>query len=130
MSLPRSPASWNFLVSIAVGIAWFGYQAWVGFSEPDPTKLRITRIPLGASMIIVIELLLLVLYIRGGELIGMVRLFAALMGLVQGLQIVVGAIAGVAEGMPFPTPNHWAMGYLALSNVVYALFGEGRRRPA
>lgn len=124
----RSFASYNFLAAIAIGIAWFGWQMVVGFAETDPTKLRVNRAPLGASMIIVVELLLLVLYTRGGELVGLTRVFAAVMGVVQVLQVLVGAIAGGIEGQAFPTINHWMMGYLAVSNLLYAAIGEGRPR--
>lgn len=127
---PRSFINANFVLAIVFGIVWFGAQVWIGLSEADPTKLRMNRIPLGASVIVVIEVLLAFLYWRGGELIGIVRLFAGLMGLVQMLQVLVGAIAGMAEGLPFPTANHWAMGYLALSNGLFALFGRARARKA
>lgn len=123
----RSVLSWIFLASILFGIVWFGAQAVIGLSEADPTKLRINRIPLGASMIVIIEALLAFLWFRGGELTGLVRLFAGLMGLVQGLQVLVGGIASLTEGLPFPTANHWAMGGLVICNFLYALFGDGRR---
>jgi hypothetical protein len=125
----RTFVSRLFLASVLFGIVWFGAQAWIGLSEADPTKLRINRIPLGASMIVIIEGLLAVLWFRGGELTGLVRLFAGLMGIVQGLQVLVGAIASLTDGLPFPTANHWAMGGLVICNFLYALFGEARRRP-
>ena len=126
----RSIVSYNFLAAIAVGVAWFGWQAYSGLSETDPTKLRINHAPLGAVVIIVVELILLALYLRAGELVGLVRVFAGLMGVVQFLQVLVGGIAGVAEGLAFPTANHWVMGYLAATNVLYALLGERRAHAA
>jgi hypothetical protein len=120
----RSIVSYNFLAAIVIGVLWFGWQAYSGLSETDPTKLRVNRVPLGAFVIIVIEGLLLVLYLRAGELVGLVRVFAGLMGIVQMLQLLAGGIGGLVEGIPFPTANHWVMGYLALSNLAYALIGE------
>lgn len=122
----RSWASYLFLASIGLGVAWFALQAWSGLQETDPTRLRINRVPLGAFMIIVVELILLALYLRAGELVGMVRVIAGIMGVVQLLQsLVVGLIAHYAEGLPFPEPSHVVMWFLAGANLLYALLGEG-----
>jgi hypothetical protein len=124
----RSWVSYNFLAAIVIGIAWFAVQAILVLQETDPTKLRINRVPLGAGVIIVVELLLLGLYLKAGELVGLVRTFAGIMGVVQLLQgVVVAWIAHVAEGTPFPTGSHMVIWYLAASNLLYAFLGEGRR---
>jgi hypothetical protein len=127
--LPRSLVSWNFLIAIAVGILWFGAQALIGLQELDPVKLRMNRAPFGAAIIIIVEVLLLYLYTRAGELIGLVRTFAGILGIMQLLQgVVIGLIMNLAEGEPFPRPDHYVMWYLAASNLLYALFGEGRNQ--
>lgn len=122
----RSWASYFFLASIGLGIAWFAIQAWTGLQETDPARLRINRVPLGALVIIGVEILLLVLYLKAGELVGMVRVIAGIMGVVQILQsVVVALIAHYAEDLPFPEPSHVVTWVLAAANVLYALFGEG-----
>ena len=128
MSLrPRSFISWNFLAAIGVGILWFAAHAFIALQETDPIKLRMNHSPFGAVVIIAVELVLLTLYMRAGELVGLVRTFAGIMGIMQILQgVVIGWIAFVAEGVPFPRPDHMVMWYLAASNLLYALFGEGR----
>ena len=127
----RSWASYVFLAAIVFGIAWFAAQAVIALQETDPTKLRLNRAPFGAFMIIAVELLLLVLYLKAGELVGLVRVFAAIMGIVQLLQGLVAAWIGhVAEGLPFPTASHVVLWGLAAANLVYALAGEGRARSA
>jgi hypothetical protein len=124
---PRSLVSWNFLIAIAVGILWFGAQALIGLQELDPVKLRMNRAPFGAVIIIIVEVLLLYLYMRAGELIGLVRTFAGILGIMQLLQgVVIGLIMHLTEDTPFPRPDHYVMWYLAASNLLYALFGEGR----
>jgi hypothetical protein len=123
----RSWISYNFLAAIVIGIAWFAIQAIIVLQETDPTKLRVNRTPLGAAVIIVVEMILLALYLKAGELVGIVRTFAGIMGVVQLLQgVVVALIAHLTEGVPFPTASHYVIWYLAASNVLYALLGEGR----
>ena len=121
-------ASLNFVAAIAVGIAWFAVQIAVGLAETDPTILRTNRVPLGAAVLIIVQLILLVLYLRSSELTGLVRVFAAAMGLLQLLQVLVGAIAAVADGFAFPTATHGVMAYLALSNLAFAALGKPRTK--
>lgn len=125
----RSWASYLFLASIVLGMLWFGAQAIIALQEVDPTKLRINRAPLGAAMIIVVDLILLALYFKAGELVGLVRVLAAVIAVVQILQsVVVGLLANYAEGVPFPELNHVVTWFLAAGNLLYAFVGERVQR--
>jgi hypothetical protein len=114
----------NFLLSIAFAIAWFGWQLVAGLGEIDPAKMRINRVPLGAAVLILIQLGLLLLYRRRGGIVGLVRVCAALLGTVQFLQsVVVAWIASALYAQDFPTSMHLVSWYLCASNLLFAAVG-------
>jgi hypothetical protein len=120
----RAFAAWNFVASIAVAIVWFGWEGVAALMQADPTRLRINRVPLGAAFLVVIQIVLLLLYRRRGEITGLVRVFAALLGTVQFLQsVVVAWIAYTVYEQPFPTALQEVSWYLCASNLLFALAG-------
>ncbi len=124
----RRVFTFNFTLSIVIAILWFSWQTVHGLSEVDPTKLRINRIPLGAAVLVVVQIVLYVLYRKGGELVGLVRVFAAVLGVVQVLSsVVVAWIAHVAYDQPFPTDIHVLGWYLCFSNLAFAFLGPARQ---
>ena len=85
--------------------------------------------PLGAIMIIVVELVLLALYLKAGELVGMVRVLAAVYGCgadpaERGGGIDRELCGGCAVSGGESDGHVVSRG----ANLLYALFGEGRRR--
>jgi hypothetical protein len=123
----RRLAAANFVLSIALAIAWFAWQAASGLAETDPARLRVNRVPLGAAVLLLVQIGLYVLYRRRGELDGLVRVFALLLGVVQLLQsAVVGALAHALYGEPFPTAAQMVTWYLCASNLLFALVGPPR----
>jgi len=133
----RAFAAWNFLASILIAIAWFGWEGIAGLMQADPARMRINRVPLGAAFLVVIQLVLLVMYRRRGELTALVRVFAALLGTVQLLQsVVVAWIVYLMYEQPFPTAVQEVSWYLCASNLLFALAGppskrqEGGKAPA
>jgi len=120
----RALAAWNFVASIVGAIAWFAWQGVSGLMQADPARLRINRVPLGAAFLVIIQIVLLLLYRRRGELTGMVRVFALLLGTIQLLQsVVVGWIAYSVYEQPFPTAVQEVGWYLCASNLLFALVG-------
>jgi hypothetical protein len=120
----RRLVTFNFVLSIAVAVVWFSWQTISGLAETDPTKLRINRVPLGAAVLVVIQVVLYALYRRSREISGLVRVFAAMLGVVQFLSsVVVAWIAGVAYDQPFPTPVHILGWYLCSANLAFAFIG-------
>jgi hypothetical protein len=118
----------NFVLSIGVAIAWFSWQAISGLAEVDPAKLRINRIPLGAAVLVIVQIILYVLYRKQREISGLVRVFAAVLGVVQVLSsVVVAWIVGVAYDQPFPTAIHMLGWYMSASNLAFAFIGPPAR---
>ena len=120
----RAFAAWNFVASVVVAIAWFAWQGVAGLMQADPARMRVNRVPLGAAVLVLIQLALLVMYRKRGELIPLVRLFATLLGTVQLLQsVVVAWIAYLMYEQPFPTAAQEVTWYLCISNFLFALLG-------
>jgi len=119
----RELAAWNFVVSIVLAIAWFAWQGTLGLLQTDPSRMRINRVPLGAAFLVLVQVALLVMYRKRGELIPLVRVFATLLGTVQLLQsVVVAWLAALMYDQPFPTATHEVSWYLCFSNFLFALF--------
>ena len=129
MRLPRSPIAINFFIAMLLAIAWYGYQIVLGLQETDPSVARADRSAIGAVVLAFFELLLVVLYLRRGELVGLVRVIAGIVGLIGLLQsIVVPLIVRELYGDSFPTAGHVLLWYAYGSHLLYALVGDGRDR--
>jgi len=122
----------NFLLAIGIALAFYGWLIASGLSETDPNVLRSNRVPLGAAFLSLVELALLVLYLRRSDLVGLVRVLAAILGVIGLIQTVVIPLLNQAlYGSPFPNPGHMLMWYVYLSHLLFAMLGmavTGRSR--
>lgn len=124
MPAVRRFVSINFLLAIAVALLFYGWLIGSGLSETDPNVLRSNRVPMGAAFLSLVEVALLVLYLRRRELIGLVRVFAAILGVIGLIQtVVIPVLNQVMYGSPFPTPAHMLLWYVYGSHLLFALLG-------
>jgi hypothetical protein len=77
MFAARRLVSINFLLAIGIALVFYGWLIASGLSETDPNLLRANRMPLGAAFLSLVEVGLLVLYLRRGDLVGLVRVLSA-----------------------------------------------------
>jgi hypothetical protein len=131
MPAARRFVSINFLLAMAVVLLFYGWLIISGLSETDPNVLRSNRVPLGAAFLSLVELVLLVLYLRRGELIGLVRVFAAILGVIGLIQtVVIPFLNQLLYGSEFPTAAHMLLWYVYGSHLLFALLGiPMTRRP-
>jgi hypothetical protein len=121
----RTWVGWNFFVAILVGLASFVYVVVAGLNEPDPSIARANRAGIGAAALTLVEIALLVLYLRRGELVGLVRTFAGIIGLIGLLQnTVVPLVLRELYEQPFPSAAHVVAWYVYGSHVLFALLGD------
>jgi predicted membrane-bound spermidine synthase len=122
---PRSPVAINFVVAILVVIAWYVFQIVLGAQETDPSVARANRSAVGAVVLLLFEIALLVLYLRRGQLAGLLRVIAAIVAVIGLLQsIVVPLVVREMYGTTFPTAGHMLQWYAYGSHLLYALLGE------
>jgi hypothetical protein len=124
----RRLVSTNFLLAIAIALSFYGWLIASGLSETDPNVLRSNRVPMGAAFLSLVELALLVLFLRRRDLTGLVRVFAAILGVIGLIQtVVIPALNQALYGSAFPTPSHALLWYVYGSHLVFALFGPPAR---
>lgn len=117
----------NFFVAILVGLAAFAYVVGAGLNETDPSVARANRAGIGAAALTLVEIALLVLYLRRGALVGLVRTFAGIIGFVGLLQnSVVPLVLRELYDQVFPTYLNMVMWYVYGSHLLFALIGDGR----
>jgi hypothetical protein len=86
-------------------------------------------VPLGAAFLALVELALLVLYLRRRDLVGLVRVFAALLGVIGLLQTVaIPWLNQVLYGTDFPTSTHMLLWYVYGSHLLFAALGGAQPR--
>jgi hypothetical protein len=133
MYAARRLVSMNFLLAISIALVFYVWLIASGLSETDPNVLRSNRVPLGAAFLSLVEIALLVLYIRRGDLVGLVRVLSAILGVIGLIQtIVIPLLNQALYGTPFPTPGHMLMWYVYASHLLFAAFGLalfGRSQP-
>lgn len=122
----------NFLLAIGTALVFYGWLIASGLAETDPNVLRSNRMPLGAAFLSLVEIALLVLYLRRGDLVGLVRVLSAILGVVGLIQTVVIPLLNEAlYGTVFPTSGHMLMWYVYVSHLLFAALGmavTGQRR--
>ncbi|MFO0480327.1 MAG: hypothetical protein ACK52M_01730 [bacterium] len=124
MPAARRFVSINFLLAIAVVLLFYGWLIASGLSETDPNVLRSNRVPMGAAFLSLVELALLVLYLRRGDLLGLVRVFAAILGVIGLIQTaVIPLLNQLLYGSAFPTLAHMLLWYVYGSHLLFALLG-------
>jgi hypothetical protein len=124
MPAARRIVSINFLLAIAVALLFYGWLIASGLSETDPNVLRTNRVPIGAAFLSLVELVLLVLYLRRGELVGIVRVFAAILGVIGLIQtVLIPLLNQLLYGSEFPTAAHMLLWYVYGSHLLFALLG-------
>jgi hypothetical protein len=124
MYAARRLASMNFLLAIGTALALYAWLIASGLSETDPNVLRSNRVPLGAAFLSIVELALLVLYLRRRDLVGLVRVLAAILGVIGLIQTVIIPLLNEAlYGTVFPTPGHMLLWYVYASHLLFAAFG-------
>ncbi len=129
MPAARRFVSINFLLAMAVVLLFYGWLIISGLSETDPNVLRSNRVPLGAAFLSLVELVLLVLYLRRRELIGLVRVFAAILGVIGLIQtVVIPFLNQLLYGSEFPTAAHMLLWYVYGSHLLFALLGISTTR--
>ena len=117
----------NFVIAMLAVIAWYGFQIHLGIQETDPAVARANRAPIGAVVLGFVEIGLAALYFRRGEWGGLVRVFAAIVGLIGLLQsIVVPLVAREMYGSEFPRAGDLLAWYAYVSHLIFALVGDGR----
>lgn len=117
----------NFIIAVLAVIAWYGYQILLGAQETDPAVARANRAPIGAIVLGLIEIGLALLYLRRGEWVGLVRVLAAIVGVIGLLQsIVVPLVVREMYGTEFPRAGDVLLWYAYASHLIYALIGDGR----
>jgi hypothetical protein len=120
----RRAISINFLLAAGVALVVYGYMVASGLSETDPNVLRANRAPLGAAFLALVELVVVVLYLRRPELAGLARVLAALLGVIGLIQTtVIPLLNSVLYGTGFPTLTHMVFWYVYGSHLLFALFG-------
>jgi hypothetical protein len=123
MRRARQLISINFLLAIAVALAFYGWLVATGLAETDPNILRANRMPLGAAFLALVEIALLVLYLRRHDLTGLARVLAVLLGVIGLIQTtVIPLLDQQLYGAACPTPTHMLLWYVYGSHV---LFGAG-----
>ncbi len=129
MPAARRFVSINFLLAMAAVLLFYGWLIISGLSETDPNVLRSNRVPLGAAFLSLVELVLLVLYLRRRELIGLVRVFAAILGVIGLIQtVVIPFLNQLLYGSEFPTAAHMLLWYVYGSHLLFALLGISMTR--
>ena len=129
MSAFRRLISINFLLAIALALGFYAWLVASGLAETDPNVLRANRVPLGAAFLAVVELGLLVLYLRWRELVGLARVLAAILGVIGLMQTVLIPLLNQAlYGSVFPAPNHMLMWYVYGSHLAFSAFGVAMGR--
>lgn len=124
MFAARRLVSMNFLLAIGIALVFYAWLIASGLSETDPNVLRSNRVPLGAAFLSLVELALLVLYLRRGDLVGLVRVLSAILGVIGLIQTVVIPLLNQAlYGTVFPTPGHMLMWYVYASHLLFAALG-------
>lgn len=119
----------NFFLALLVGLAAFVTVVVAGLNETDPAVARANRAGLGAAALVLVEIALLVLYLRRGPLVGLVRTFAGIIGFVGLLQnSVVPLVLRELYDQVFPTNLNMVMWYVYGSHVLFALLGDARPR--
>ncbi|MCE2949043.1 MAG: hypothetical protein ACK515_23035 [bacterium] len=128
----RRLASMNFLLAIGIALVFYGWLIASGLAETDPNVLRANRVPFGAAFLSLVELALLVLYLRRPDLVGLVRVLAAILGVIGLIQtVIIPLLNQLLYGSVFPTPGHMLMWYVYASHLLFALAGtsvSGRPR--
>jgi len=120
----RRLISINFLLAIAIALGFYAWLVASGLAETDPNVLRANRVPLGAAFLAIVELALVVLYLRRQELVGLVRVLAAILGVIGLLQTVaIPLLNQLLYGSAFPAPGHVLMWYVYGSHLLFAAFG-------
>lgn len=124
MPAVRRFVSINFLLAIAVALLFYGWLIVSGLSETDPNVLRSNRVPMGAAFLSLVELALLALYLRRRDLLGLVRVFAAILGVIGLIQtVVIPLLNELLYGSEFPTAAHMLLWYVYGSHLLFALLG-------
>lgn len=124
----RRVATLNFVFAMAIAAALFIWLIADGLRDTTPTGQQVSRSPLGASVLLLLEVLLAFLFLRRGELAGLVRVFAAVLGFVGLLQsALVPLIVHELYGYPFMTWQSMLMWYVYSSHLAYALIGSPLR---
>lgn len=136
MFAARRLVSINFLLAIGIALVFYGWLIASGLSETDPNLLRANRMPLGAAFLSLVEVGLLVLYLRRGDLVGLVRVLSAILGVIGLIQtVLIPLLNQLLYGSVFPTPGHMLMWYVYGSHLLFAalgiaLFGRWSKSPA
>jgi hypothetical protein len=124
MSAARRLVSINFLLAIGLALVFYGWLIAVGLSETDPNLLRANRVPLGAAFLSLVEVALLVLYLRRADLIGLVRVLSAILGVIGLIQtVIIPLLNQLLYGSVFPSPGHMLMWYVYAAHLLFAAFG-------
>jgi len=114
----------NFLLAIGVALGFYGWLVVSGLAETDPNLLRANRMPLGAAFLALVEIGLLVLYLRRRDLTGLVRVLAVLLGVIGLIQTtVIPLLNQEIYGTPFPTATHMLLWYVYGSHLLFAAGG-------
>ena len=121
----------NFVLAMTAAIVVFAWIIVVGLQDTTPTGQQISRSPLGASVLLFFEGLLAFLFWRRGELRGLVRVFAAVLGIVGLLQsALVPVIVHELYGYPLFSWQAAVMWYAYVSHLLFAAIGGPRERTA
>lgn len=127
----RRVISFNFILAIVVALAFYAWLIGSGLAETDPNVLRANRVPLGAAFLSLVEIALLVLYLRRRDLTGLVRVLAAILGAIGLIQtIVIPLLDQLLYGTRFPTSSHMLMWYVYGSHLLFAMLGLAMGRVA
>lgn len=120
----RRLVSINFLLAIVIALGFYGWLVASGLSETDPNVLRSNRVPLGAAFLSLVELAILVLYLRRPDLIGLARVLAAILGVIGLIQtVVIPLLNQMLYGTAFPTAAHVLLWYVYGSHLLFAAMG-------